>query len=158
MNLIPFRKYILKSNYPSFVVAEKLSLETDVRKFYRKDNPIKKFEGIVHKDGFNINRILNYRNSFYPIIIGEIIREENNKSTIKIIMRMTIFSNLFMTIWFLITGIFFMLVMNEQFTNDKLKIEPIVLSLFFFLFGYILMIVCFNYEANKSKKMIIELL
>lgn len=158
MNLLPFRKYILKSSYPSFVVAEKLSLETDIRKFYRKENPLKRFEGKVHRNDFNINRILNYRNSFYPIIIGEIISEGNDKTTVKIFMRMTIYTNIFMFIWFLSSGIILMYVLNQQFENDKLEVEPLLWSLLFFLFGYVLMIVCFNYEASKSKKIITELL
>ena len=158
MNIIPIQKLQIKSDYSAKIVAEKLSLETDQRMFFRKNNSNKKFEGKVHNTSFNINRILNYRNSFYPIISGKIISEENSKTTIKITMCMTIYANVFMCIWFIITGTVFIFALKQQIENEVFEYKPILWSLLFILVGYFLMIISFTAEAKTARKILTEIL
>ncbi|MDG1333923.1 MAG: hypothetical protein P8P74_16415 [Crocinitomicaceae bacterium] len=40
--------------------------------FTGRSSSSKYFEGSLHENGFKINRIISYRNSFLPTIIGEI--------------------------------------------------------------------------------------
>ena len=159
MNFIPFHKFHLECNNTCNGFLEKLSQETDKRIIFRNGNFNKKFEGEIDffQNKFNINRILNYRNSFYPIISGKVFSEDNI-AKIEIFMRMTIFTNLFMLVWFSMTGIFTYLALQEQLSNTNFDYEPVLTSFCFFAFGYILMIVCFNYEVRQAKRNLKDLI
>src|SRR5574343_1265364 len=104
MRLIPFDKINIISFLPKETIIEKLSNETENRIYFRTKTTDKKLEGIVKYDSFEINRILNYRNSLYPIVLGQIEQDDKNTIVIKLTLRMTMFTNVFMILWFLITG------------------------------------------------------
>ena len=159
MTFIPFHKFQLECNNTCDGFLEKLSQETDKRIIFRNGNSNKKFEGEINffQNKFNINRILNYRNSFYPIISGKVFSEDNI-AKIEIFMRMTIFTNVFMLVWFLITGFFTYLALQEQLSNTNFDYEPVLTSFCFFAFGYILMIVGFNYEVRQAKRNLKDLI
>ena len=159
MKFFPFHKFQLECNNSTDAFLEKLSQETDKKNIFRNGNSSKKFEGEIDliQNKFKINRILNYRNSFYPIIFGKVVSEGDKTSKIEIQMRMTIYAIVFMIVWSIITGIFTCLALKEQLSNTNFDYEPVLTSFCFFAFGYVLMIVCFNYEVRQAKKILKDL-
>ena len=159
MNFFPFHKFQLECNNSTEAFMEKLSQVTDKENIFRNVSSGKNFEGEIDlfQNTFKINRILNYRNSFYPIIIGKVISEVDKTSKIEIQMRMTIYSIVFIIVWSIITGVFTSLALKEQLSNTNFDYEPVLTSFCFFAFGYVLMIVCFNYEVRQAKKILKDL-
>src|SRR5574343_5957 len=157
MRLIPFDKINIISFLPKETIIEKLSNETEKRIYFRTKTTDKKFEGIVKYDSFEINRILNYRNSFYPIVLGQIEQGDKNTIVIKLTLRMTMFTNVFMILWFLITGVILFIVLNDQIESPKINYESIFWSSVPIIFGYLFMISGFNYESKKVKEILTEL-
>ncbi|MFI0426634.1 MAG: hypothetical protein ACH34V_06730 [Flavobacterium sp.] len=157
MRLIPFDKINIISFLPKETIIEKLSNETENRIYFRTKTTDKKLEGIVKYDSFEINRILNYRNSFYPIVLGQIEQGDKNTIVIKLTLRMTMFTNVFMILWFLITGVILFIVLNDQIESPKINYESIFWSSVPIIFGYLFMISGFNYESKKVKEILTEL-
>ncbi len=62
----------------------------------------KLYEGEISGQTFEVSRIINYRNSFLPVIIGN-IQQENNTTIIEINMKLHMLANVFL----FILGIFF---------------------------------------------------
>jgi hypothetical protein len=56
------------------------------------------FEGTVDGDRFRATRMIGYRNSFLPVIHGQ-VRTRGSGSVITLTMRLHIFVMIFMTIW-----------------------------------------------------------
>ena len=103
----------------------------------------KLYEGKISGQTFEVSRIINYRNSFLPIITGN-ITQENNATIIKINMRLHMFVSAFLVIW--CTGfagsMIFMLSKDVDFTF--FDVMPFVMLVIFFR--------VFKFETNKSKK------
>ena len=56
------------------------------------------FRGKVKDDHFEIVRIISYRNSFIPLVVGH-LSEDSNGTTVEIRMRMYLFTSIFMVVW-----------------------------------------------------------
>ena len=67
--------------------------------FLKKYSYGKPFEGEIYENGFKIRLVTFYGNSFHPIIVGNII-ENNEERTISIKMRCHYFTLGFMSIGF----------------------------------------------------------
>lgn len=69
--LIPYKYFVIYTNL-SDEKAGKLVAEniTQPRSLFQARIPGKRFEGSVASDGFTINRIISYRNSFLPTLNG----------------------------------------------------------------------------------------
>jgi len=117
---------------------------------------LKTFAGKVYDPKFKIWRIIRYRNSFLPIVCGRI-----DESVIQITMRLHWFVAVFMALWLCVPTIFFILSFFGNFfpivPEEKIRwisMRPIFLG--FFIFGYVLCMICFNLEADKAKKILKE--
>ena len=88
MFVLPFGHINISTKLNITEAEQKLAQEVEARQFlggaFRPNH--KFFEGEVENGHFNINRIVNYRNSFNPILIGE-FRETPQHTTIDIIIR-----------------------------------------------------------------------
>jgi hypothetical protein len=69
--LIPYKYFVIYTNISS-EKAERLAADNIAppRSLFQARTPGKEFEGSVASDGFTINRIISYRNSFLPILNG----------------------------------------------------------------------------------------
>lgn len=153
---LPFQKHLLISELPKEIVIEKLNSITDENVLIRTKSTSKKFEGWINNNSFSISRIINYRNSYLPIIKGNFISQNNNSTLIEIKMQMNMFATIFMSIWFLVSGGIFLSVLFSQVESKKFEANSIIIILGFLIFGYLIMILGFNYEAKKSKEILIE--
>ncbi len=111
---------------------------------YNNTSNGKLYEGKISGKTFEVSRIINYRNSFLPVIMGN-ITQENNATLIKINMRLHKFVNVFVLIWFVFFAFVVILIMTKEvnFLLELYVIPFVVLTIFF---G------AFKFETNKSKK------
>jgi hypothetical protein len=73
-------------------------------RFFSRDH--KPYQGDLDGYHFEVTRIIHYRNSFLPVIKGE-IRSGLGGSVIDITMQPHLFAIIFMTLWFGVAGTIF---------------------------------------------------
>ena len=105
----------------------------------------KRFEGQVTETGFNIRRVLGYRNSFQPTVLGE-IEGAGAMSRINVTMRPFTFVIVFITIW--CAG-----VLGLTFVSR----EALLMGAFMLVFLYLLVVSGFWFEANKQERALREI-
>lgn len=159
MKFLPYENYYLTTKLtPSQVTFTlKDNIIAPSQNIFRfNTNTAKPYEGYLEGNRFEISRIINYRNSFLPIINGQ-INSYGNGSRIHVKMRMHAFVSALMFVWLgfvtlLGSGIINLLLREKRFYTDGFFI------LFMFLFGYGLTVGGFKYESAKSKKFLAYLL
>jgi hypothetical protein len=154
MFFLPYEKMTLDTALDTAQVVERLKSEVDtsrpswvqkVSRMFSGDSH-KFFQGTIDGSSFKISRIINYRNSFLPVIIGRI-----EGSKVEITLRTAIFVNIFMMVWLGLTGSTF-LCLSKHYTTSSWP------SGLMFLFGLLLWLICFRIEAEIAKKKLKALL
>jgi hypothetical protein len=150
----PYEKIIIDSALQSEDIVKRINENVEAKKFIRFDlwgeKKYKEFEGVVEENRFKVSRISRGRNSFKPIVIGKIV-ENINSRTIVVRLRMDIFVYIFMAYWLGFAGV---AAAGATLTGiSKGKFSSTTLIIYgMFLFGYLMMIISFNYESGKAKK------
>lgn len=154
MKFLPYEKMVFHSSLKEDKVKEKLVNVTEPIKGWRfqlvRFNSTSKYAGEINGSSFQINRIISYRNSFLPQIIGK-IEPQINGCTIRVIMRLHLFVLVFLLVWLGIVGLIAvsMIIAAILFdSNNQLFFFPLGM----FIFGYLLSILAFKLESSKSKK------
>jgi hypothetical protein len=156
-------------------LASKLSVEEVTRRLAdnieSKKNSIfsgfnktsnKPYEGQILGDTFTISRIINYRNSFLPVITGH-ISTFLGKTQINVKMRPVTFVLIFISLWlgivgFICLGIFLTGIFQFQQILQN-GFSPMILIPFgMFLFGCLLTTLAFKAESKKTKEFLEQLL
>lgn len=158
---IPYENYNLTTELTLIEVNKRLSYNIELRQknkftLFNNYNTTKPYIGEYNINSFCINRIINYRNSFLPIIKGE-ISTTNNLTHINIKMRPKLIVTIFMTFWLSIIGIICLGVLIIGIINSSLVLKegfsPFILIPFgMFIFGYLLFYKAFKFESKKSKE------
>lgn len=155
MNLLPYENITYKTALTPEQIVEKIQNVIEPKKTFRmtgifssKDH--RPYEGEVDHNSFDIRRIIGYRNSFLPIIKGQ-IEQDINGTTIIVKMRVHYFVTVFMLVWYgslgsAFLGIFFSALFDGSF--EYIGLFPLAM----FFFGYLMTIVGFKSESEKSKK------
>ena len=160
MKIIPLEKLILVTEFPKLKVIEQLNSIVSPRQnliFTNKNiDKEKKFEGSFFGDNFNITRIINYKNSFNPEIIGK-ISDRLNIVEIEIELKPTLIVQIFMLLWlFGVSFAFIAILIGAIIGEGPIYICIFPLIMFFMAFRI------FNYgfstESEKAKKDLIEVL
>ena len=106
----------------------------------------KRFWGYMREnDTFRIRPFIRYRNSFLPVICGE-IRPSGNGTLIRVRMRPPFVSTAFMLTWCSFLGIALAAAIRSG------SIGGVAVSLLMAVVGFGIMAGAFGYEAGKSKK------
>ena len=144
---IPYQSFKIKTRLTHEAARQKLVDIVEPRKirwgFSRDHAP---FEGEVDGSTFKISRVLRSRNSFLPILVGQ-IQDDLDASTLQITARLNLAT---LILWPLLLVIFMISTIFAAGVTDSLVI------LFFALFFYGLPTLLFNYELNKAKKLLNE--
>ncbi len=169
MNLkkyLPIENLTLTTNLTIEEINKRLEncVEEKKKSFFSLSNrnSLKPYEGYIKNNSFVITRIINYRNSFLPIISGEIINS-NGYTTVNINMSLPKFIKFFIGFWLGIVGLVSLIILFIGLLSIN-KIVKSGFSPFFlipfgmFIFGFSLLYFCFNYERNISKNFLIDLL
>jgi len=161
MKFLPFEKITYRTKLDSEEILNRIWEIVEPKKTFRmtgifgSSSEHKPYEGSINGNSFSITRIIGYRNSFLPIIKGNI--EENLRYTkVNVKMRLHISVFFFMSIWLGGVGIACIFFLASIFNNQEF--EPAILIPFgMFIFGYVLLTGSFKYESIKSKKFLAEL-
>src|SRR5690606_2023790 len=120
---------------------------------YNNQSSEKAYIGKVLENSFEIQRAINYRNSFLPQIKGNITTAMNG-SNIEIEMRMLPMVKIFMIIWFSFVT-FFLIITLLPFLKDNTNAEfglNTVIPFIMLIFGILLVTFGFKLESKKSIK------
>ena len=160
MKYLPFEKLTYKTSLASEEILKRLRENIEPKKTFRmtglfgsKDH--KHYEGSIEGRSFSISRIIHYRNSFLPIIKGE-IASKHDGTHIHIQMRLHTIALIFMALWCGILGLVFLVISFDSLNEGSF--DPFLLiPLGMLLFGYLMTVGGFKYESGKSKKWLKDL-
>lgn len=115
----------------------------------------KPYEGKILENSFSIKRVIQYRNSFLPVISGQIIPHQNHVE-IKIKMKPIKIVIIFMSLWLGLVGLFCIVILAMGIVQFQQIIRngfsPFALIPFIlFLLGYSMLMFAFKFEARRSK-------
>lgn len=115
------------------------------------------FFGQVYPLGFRITPRLNYRNSFVPVLTGNMTEKEGG-TTIEIVLQMHIFTRIFLIVWNVMAWFIFLRSIPAVFTGGLEQISIILVPLGFIIFGQVFPRFCFYGPAKKALERLKELL
>ena len=145
VKLLPFHRFEINSPLDRQAALAAMAAHTEDRKWFRwrrsRNYGTDRFEGEVAIDGFKVCRILGYRNSFMPVVEGQ-VHSSGRGSRIEVRMRLFIFALIFVTVWTLGVG-------SSLFTGSW---PPVAFGLLAFM--YALTMGGFWYEAAKQERIL----
>jgi len=157
---LPFERYSLETTLKPHEIRDRLHSRMAYSRL-RTLNGDDTYEGKVTEERFKINRVIGYRNSFLPIIEGE-IKLSGSLTQVDIKMRMHLFVNVFFGIWMsgvALVCLVMLLVALFPFPWQERSFNPSILIPFGMLvFGWSLAFFAFKFESRRSKKFLNELL
>jgi len=113
------------------------------------------FEGKIENQRFNINRVLRYRNSFLPYIIGE-FHDELDRTRISFRMHPHVAVILFVPIFIFVLLVSFFNV-GDIFIGKEGSFPLAMPLIGFLIFFYVVIMGFFNYEVNKALRALEEI-
>jgi hypothetical protein len=165
-NLFRSEDYTMLTPLSAEEVHKRLAANTEPEQLLRfnifRSRSARAFEGIVAAGYFKIKRIINYRNSFLPVIEGS-IGSFMGKTEISIKMRLMYFVKVFMIVWFGIfftgAGVFMYVYFktNDGFNQTGTPLLALAPLLLFFIIVFIARL-AFRHEAKKAKQFLAQLL
>ncbi len=155
----PYKKASIITNKSAHEVIGIIRNNTSERVLFSLFRSYKSyFEGEVTDNGFKINRVIRYRNSFLPIIIGT-LDNTCGKTQINLKMRLHLFVIVFGLIWF--SGSLIALIgFAPNILFDKMSNNGVMESifpLFFISFGYLLFTIPFIIESKIALNKLVKL-
>ncbi len=161
MKYLPFENIIYQTKLDSEEILKRINEVVEPKKtfrktsFFGKSNNHKPYEGSVNRNSFKMSRIIEYRNSFLPIIKGD-IEKQVSETKINVKMRLHPFIFGFILIWCGGVGFGFLIILAESI--KKGVFQPFILIPFvMLLFAYGMTMLGFKSESIKSKKYLAKL-
>lgn len=162
-SILPFEKYTLICNLSIDEIIKRLEKNIDLdstpRFFGTNSSSGKPYKGKCSESTFSITRVINYRNSFLPLIKGE-LSAYLNQTRINITMRPTLPVLVFSSIWLGIVGIvalFFILAALSPPADSDITFSLALVPLGMFIFGILLITLSFNAESKKARIFLADL-
>lgn len=166
MKFLPFENYVLMIKLSADEVYKRLFDNIEAKKGLRffsfNHRSTKPYEGEISGNMFIINRIIDYRNSFRPVITGQ-ISTFAGQTQINVKMGLSIPVLIFISFWLGTLG----LVCMGMLLIGLLQIKEILQQGFppellipfgMFIFGYLVIYIAFKVESIKSKEFLATLL
>ena len=145
-------KFIVESKKSKDEIIQILKDNTSPARSILNRNYNEFFNGKILEDSFKIQRNINYRNSFLPVLIGE-IKKTDSSTKITIKTRMNLFVIIFLCIWF--GGVSFGCLITP-FADFEIQFKFIPYLMLFA--GLLITILPYKYETKKAKEKLEELL
>ncbi|MGZ3765938.1 MAG: hypothetical protein ACXVB0_13195 [Mucilaginibacter sp.] len=114
------------------------------------------FSGYVVNGTFECKRMINYRNSFLPIIKGT-TETYLNGSRLHVKMSMHIAVVIFMCFWLGGVGVFGIGFLLQNYSKGGFEPASLI-PVGMFVFGYVLATSAFKFESTKAKDKLLEIL
>jgi hypothetical protein len=163
---LPVENYTLTTKLTVEEVRKRIADNVEPKKSFRfsliSNSYTKPYEGNVTGNSFTISRVINYRNSFLPLINGN-ISNFVGQTQVKIKMQPVTFVLVFITVWLGVVGLVCLVtvigIISKYKQIFKDGFSPFLLIPFaMFIFGCLLTYFAFKIESKKSKKFFAALL
>ena len=150
MKLFPSQEATLYSVLPKAEVLDRLqyNVQPEYMGFTDKDYPAKRFEGHIEGDSFTLKRVVDYRNSFLPVIRGslsELPRGTRVNLTLKPMRRIAII----MRLWFGAAVLVLIITIIASLTDGG-SVIAVIIPLIMLAVGVALQHICFNTESERA--------
>lgn len=155
VRFVPYRKFVLRSPLSPATAMQALAKEVEPRRWLRLSLGSSLFLGTVGDTSFDIERAIQYRNSFLPQIQGAVCAEAAGCS-ISITLKLHPFVLAFSAVWLSLVGtigLAFGLSALAERHFDKAGLIPVGMFLFFVLMAT----ASFGFEARKAEKLLLEI-
>jgi hypothetical protein len=154
VKLLPYHTFEIRTMMRPDAAREALAAHTEERRFFRLRFPgagaDSRFEGEVSASGFNITRVIGYRNSFLPLVEGDISADAGG-SLIRVRMRPMTFVIVFLFAF----GIIPLSLLPSAFSQGGLATATF--PFFFVAFAYAMSMGGFWFEASKQERVLREI-
>jgi WD40 repeat protein len=159
MKLLPYDAFTIQTREPLSDVIEKLDAQIEAPKairwtFSRNHSP---YEGTISNSGFELRRIIHYRNSFLPKLRGR-FEPSSDGTIIRVTIRLHPFVIAFLLFWYSVWySITIPLFVFGAFSGDV----DVVIALQFLGLPIVLLFVfwcAFWYEANRSRHKLAQII
>jgi hypothetical protein len=169
MNLtkyLPFQKFVITTKLPTLEVLKRISDNIEQRQgftissFNRKYT--KPYTGHINGLTFTMSRNIKYRNSFAPVITGQ-IETFLGETQIKVKMRLVNFVLIFISFWLSVVGSVCIGIIIAGLSQFKQILQngfslAVLIPFGMFAFGCVLTILPFKYESKTSIDFLSKLL
>jgi hypothetical protein len=95
----PYRRLTLETSAPVVHVLKRIEQDVEPRKLWRFSRVHRDFEGVVLRSNFKITRIIHYRNSFLPVMVGTVQPRLQGGTRVEITMRLNRAIAAIMMLW-----------------------------------------------------------
>lgn len=161
IHILPHLEYSIDSAKSPEDICTILNSVTVPRGELLCDSRDVEFTGEVNPSGFKIVREVTGRiylkNDFRPVILGK-IRVERGQTVIDIKMRLHLFVQIFLAVWFGGVGVYFLSGLLTVFTKGENGVSMLLGAVGFFVFGQVLARIGFYFSARYTRKILEELL
>lgn len=163
--ILPYENYTIVTHLTPEEIVEKLIVNVQPKReivfSFKPVQITKPYEGEVYKNGFKINRCIDYRNSFLPEISGN-FSSFLGKTEVNISMRLFTLVKVFAILWLSVVGIVCIgIILSYIFLANnlsKIQFSPAILVPFgMFIFGCLLFTIPFKIESKKAKEFLNKL-
>jgi hypothetical protein len=152
--LLPYQRLVLDSPLSQEEAIRRLTLEVAKPRSGLQwlERRTEKFEGTVSAEGFQINRIIRYRNSFLPVIHGH-FSPLLQGVRIEVTMKLHIVVLIFGLVWLSFVGSIALGVIPQLLTTGRLDSGGgIVCGML--IFFYLMVTIGFGIEAHKARRLL----
>jgi hypothetical protein len=151
MQLLPYRKLELHSPLATSDVVRVIAAAVEPRRWLRSGARGCPFEGTVSSAGFEIQRIISYRNSFLPQIRGTISAAPTG-SSIAVTMQLHVAVVVFISVWLGAVFLASLFSLTVLLSGDASLAALIPLAML--LFGTLVTSGAFAIEASKAEQLL----
>ena len=153
--LLPYQKLVFESALSREEIIRRLSREVATRRWGWFEKRPELFEGTISEEGFQISRIIRYRNSFLPIIHGRFYPSVQGVR-VEVMMRLHIAVLIFSIVWLSFVGLGAAAVAFQLLATGR--VETVTLIPFgMLLFFYLMVTIGFGVEAKKAVNLLSRL-
>ena len=151
--LLPYQKLVIEATCSREELTRRLGEVTSrPRSRGSFKEKLELFEGVVSDEGFQISRIIDYRNSFLPVIKGRFY--PNIKGVrIEITMRLHAAVSIFSIVWLSMVGPGVVGATTNIIATRRID-DMSLIPYGMFLFFYLMVTIGFGVEAKKASKML----
>lgn len=156
MKFLPYERLKIITSLSVDEVLKRLNNSIEPKRYFRLlGSGTKPYQGSVEGSHFEVSRIIGYRNSFLPMIKGD-LQSEISGCSVYITMHPKIFVTAFMIVWLGGVGFFFLTFLYSLASSST---DPSIVLIpgGMFVFGYGLFLGGFKFESIKSRKFFREL-
>ncbi|MBL4660125.1 MAG: hypothetical protein JKY19_07200 [Alcanivoracaceae bacterium] len=146
MKPYPYDKFKIRLPYDCKEAIRRILDNTEPTSFAQSQSKTKIFLGQVNACSFKIQKSIRYQNSFLPIAQGK-ISNDGFYCVVTVTLRLSISTIVFMLIWF---GYFIKMIIEYYVVTSEIQLLPAS----FLLFGYVLVMSGFWFDAPRTEQAI----